>query len=342
MNREMVNVSDLVKENGIADFFDKNIESETALKDRIESQGFRDPILVSKENNIVIDGYKRLAIAKILNYKQVPVVRTPCHDDTSKARMNLAILEQVTRRNISQGELMKMAKFYFDNHEFVPPGDGGSLNFMIARHLITSQRTIGRIKRILDDADPSIIESIKAGDLSFAAADKLISEKPVTQSSLAVERSTPVVCSQSEALSESPEAPEPPEPISSQKVPKYREVKEMTIKIPFKALIALLSSVKGLEIEKDETISIDFLSLRSIIDPVAYKNALENSEFEEEAVISMQLLLELIDKSKDPLGVIETIDKENVHFIDEYRDSWFRETLKKEAEVRVLEGNEIP
>ena len=44
------------------------------LCDLIKYQGFRDPLIVQKGTNIVVAGHGRLAAAKQLNLKQVPVV----------------------------------------------------------------------------------------------------------------------------------------------------------------------------------------------------------------------------------------------------------------------------
>ncbi len=142
-----------------------------------------EPVVIWAEENVLVDGHTRLQAAKnagltliLANYHSFP---------DEEAALVYAIARQRKRRNITNADIMRWVALVDQRRQagrpekLAPSGaNSGKSAKETAKIVGVSQRTVERVRTVMDSDDDDVKQAVLSGDLSFTtAADEVIEKK---------------------------------------------------------------------------------------------------------------------------------------------------------------------
>ncbi len=176
----------------------------------IEDSGFdpTQPLVIWKEENILLDGHTRYAAAKRVKLFDVPVFYKSF--DSRDAAMYYALGLQLFRRNLSQQQMVLAAKNLFDLGEKMGNPRAKDVRESLTKRLDISERTASKIIAVAKDKDAfeAVVSGEKTVNQAYNDLDKRESHSyvgnPKEESSSDVPEDAED--SASEAVAQEPEA----------------------------------------------------------------------------------------------------------------------------------------
>lgn len=130
------------------------------------------PLIIWKEENILIDGHTRFAAAKKAELAEVYGIYKSF--DSEDEAIADALKQQLCRRNCSSGELLMIID-RFDSLKtkgILGTTLKGKSSEALAKHLGVSAKTVERARVVIKNADEDLLEAVKKGEASISAAAK--------------------------------------------------------------------------------------------------------------------------------------------------------------------------
>lgn len=159
--------------------------NETTLQqvcDSMAKHGYDEsqPVLMWKEEDVLIDGHTRKKAAEINNYFDIPYHEKSFQN--IEEALEYALSLQVARRNLNDAELVNAVLRLDELKKRGVKKEGedvskGKSSEQLANLLNTNSRKIEKIRAINKDADEDVIEAVKKGEQSVEKAYKATREK---------------------------------------------------------------------------------------------------------------------------------------------------------------------
>jgi len=135
------------------------------------------PIVLWEGENVVIDGHTRLQAAREVGFEEVPVFYKSFADEDEA--LAYAIHNQRHRRNLTDAEIIRCIealdkrKRQGERTDIAPNGaklEKGKSSQETAKVVGISPRKVERVRTILKNGDPEVVEAAKQGDVSINRA----------------------------------------------------------------------------------------------------------------------------------------------------------------------------
>ena len=138
------------------------------------------PVLIWKEEDVLIDGHTRKKAAEINNYFDIPYHEKSFQN--IEEALEYALSLQVARRNLNDAELVNAVLRLDELKKRGVKKEGedvskGKSSEQLANLLNTNSRKIEKIRAINKDGDEDVLEAVKKGEQSVEKAYKATREK---------------------------------------------------------------------------------------------------------------------------------------------------------------------
>uniref|UniRef100_A0A7V4G8M6 DUF5131 family protein n=1 Tax=Desulfobacca acetoxidans TaxID=60893 RepID=A0A7V4G8M6_9BACT len=163
----------------------------TRVQDDMQKHGYdiSQPIILWAEEGVVVDGHTRLAAAKNLGLKEIPVHRKSFADEDEA--LAYAIHNQRHRRNLTDAEIIRCIEVLDrrkkqgegqerDKGQFQPKASHEAIGKSAqdtAKVVGISRAKVERARTVLQHAEEPLKEAVQAGEMSINQAYQLTQEK---------------------------------------------------------------------------------------------------------------------------------------------------------------------
>jgi ParB family chromosome partitioning protein len=170
-------IEDIVIDPAISGIFTKKEKIVQEIARSMEEKGYdkSQPVVVTKDGHILIDGHTRVAAAKLAGLDEIPVVEAE-FDDIEQAIL-YCFERQVLRRNLTDSEILQAVVMIKDRK--ARDGQGRAAE-QLAERLGVSAGFLYAAKKVMRDAPPEDIQAIREGEKSISSVYRDIAgrEKP--------------------------------------------------------------------------------------------------------------------------------------------------------------------
>jgi ParB family chromosome partitioning protein len=155
-----------------------------AIQKHIGDNGYDEstPIVIWKEEGIVVDGHMRLRAARKANLAEIPVVKRSFKDE--EEALDYALHNQRDRRNLTDAEITQVVERLDERKKRGRPtklastdANFGKSSQLTAQKIGTSPRKVEKVRTILDHADEKTKQAVKSGQMTIQEGYRKIQEK---------------------------------------------------------------------------------------------------------------------------------------------------------------------
>lgn len=167
-------IEDIVIDPAISGIFTKKEKIVQEIARSMEEKGYdkSQPVVVTKDGHILIDGHTRVAAAKLAGLDEIPVVEAE-FDDIEQAIL-YCFERQVLRRNLTDSEILQAVVMIKDRK--ARDGQGRAAE-QLAERLGVSAGFLYAAKKVMRDAPPEDIQAIREGEKSISSVYRDIAER---------------------------------------------------------------------------------------------------------------------------------------------------------------------
>lgn len=179
LNTTLVNPDILTTRKPFDKLFPIQEETLAAISQDMELNGFDPvfPIVVWKEENVLVDGHTRIAAARNMRLDQVPVVYKSFEDEDDA--LLYSFHAQRNRRNMSDDDIVKCLALLDVMHKKNAEGQKTTRkaeNEIRAKELGISPQKVDKARKVMEYGTPDIQEQVQSGEKSINKAFNEIQE----------------------------------------------------------------------------------------------------------------------------------------------------------------------
>ena len=173
LNTTFVNPDTLTTRQPFKKLFPIQEETLAAICQNMEVNGFDPvfPLVVWKEENVLVDGHTRFTAARTMNLEQVPVVYKSFEDEDDA--LLYSFHAQRNRRNMSDDDIVKCLAILDNVHKKDETGEKTTRkaeNEIRAKELGISPQKVDKARKVMEYGSPDIQEQIESGEKSINKA----------------------------------------------------------------------------------------------------------------------------------------------------------------------------
>jgi hypothetical protein len=181
---EKMKIADIKTREPFEGLFPIKEEVVQALQKHMGDKGYDEstPIVIWKEEGIVVDGHMRLRAAQKANLQEIPVVKRSFKDEDEA--LDYALHNQRDRRNLTDAEITQVVERLDERKKSGRPtklastdANFGKSSQLTAQKIGTSPRKVEKVRTILDHADEKTKQAVKSGQMSIQEGYRKIQEK---------------------------------------------------------------------------------------------------------------------------------------------------------------------
>lgn len=173
LNTTFINPDTLTTRQPFEKLFPIQEETLAAISQDMEVNGFDPvfPLVVWKEENVIVDGHTRFAVAKNIRLDQVPVVYKSFEDEDDALLYSFHI--QRNRRNMSDDDIVKCLALLDAMHKKEEKDQQTTRkaeNEVRAKELGISPQKVDKARKVMEYGSPDIQEQVQSGEKSINKA----------------------------------------------------------------------------------------------------------------------------------------------------------------------------
>ena len=181
---ERMKIVDIKTRTPFEDLFPIKEEVVQAIGKHMGEKGYDEsaPIVIWKEEGIVVDGHMRLRGARKANLEEIPVIKRSFKDEDEA--LDYAIHIQRDRRNLTDAEIVRVVAMLDERKKRGRPGkftsseaNLGRSSQITARKIGTSSTKVEKVRTILGHADEKTKEAVKSGKITIQEGYRKTQEK---------------------------------------------------------------------------------------------------------------------------------------------------------------------
>ncbi len=181
---EKMKIVDIKTRTPFEDLFPIKEEVVQAIGKHIGGNGYDEaaPIVIWKEEGVVVDGHMRLRAARKANLAEIPVIKRSFKDED--AALDYAIHNQRNRRNLTDAEIMRVVEIIDERRKKGRPGkiasneaNLGKSSQITAQKIGTSPTKVEKVRTILGHADEKTKQAVKSGKMTIQTGYRKTQEK---------------------------------------------------------------------------------------------------------------------------------------------------------------------
>ncbi|GAB6391576.1 MAG: ParB family transcriptional regulator [Treponematales bacterium] len=170
-----VRIADIVIDPEISKVFSIDEKTLAGVTQKMKTAGYdkSEPVVIWKDQNILVDGHTRLAAAKELGLEEIPAVEMEFAD--REDALLYCFERQKLRRNLTSREILVAAELIHNKTagrkaKGQTEEDSGHSAEQMAEKLGVSRSTLYQARKVLREASEEDLEAVKAGKKSIKAA----------------------------------------------------------------------------------------------------------------------------------------------------------------------------
>ena len=173
LNTTLVDPDTLSTRKPFSKLFPIHEETLAAISQDMEANGFDPvfPLVVWQEENIVVDGHTRFAVARKMHLDQVPVVFKSFEDEDDALLYSFHV--QRNRRNMSDNDIVKCLAL-LDNMQRKDESEQKTTrreeNEAHAKALGISPQKVDKARKVMEHGSPDIREQVESGEKTINKA----------------------------------------------------------------------------------------------------------------------------------------------------------------------------
>lgn len=201
MERAVITIEDITIDKEFSEILTINNDEKERLKTEIDRDGYRDPVVVWANHNILLDGHTRLEIYEkhhANDDKIDPPTILEKHFDDRESAKAWVIINQLARRNLTPFQKTELALQLepsikqkakqqqgarSDISVNMPKSEPIDTRHEIAKAAGVSPKQVDKVKAIKKKGSPELQQEVRSGEKSIRKAHEEIKGKPTKNSS---------------------------------------------------------------------------------------------------------------------------------------------------------------